>query len=123
MAVTKTYIPKKDHDAVVRWQETYLPDYDFLVENWDKYFPKDQQFELCAFRELGMCNEIECGALKGQDKFTQARDMEIDLGSALVERPDTLFKEISESSAPPTEHSPSGEQVLVSVEGNDWNQR
>ncbi len=84
MAMTKTYIPKKYHDAVMRWQETYLPDFDFLLEHWDKYFPKDQTFELCAFRELGMCNEIECGALKGRQKFTRAGAMEPEQGRHLL---------------------------------------
>jgi len=76
MNVTKTYIPKKFHQAVVKWQETYLPDYDFLLDNWDRYFPRDTQFELCAFREMGMCNEIECGEQKGSTKFRQAAEME-----------------------------------------------
>jgi len=76
MSVTKTYIPKKFHQAVVKWQETYLPDYDFLLDNWDRYFPRDTQFELCAFREMGMCNEIECGEQKGSTKFRQAAEME-----------------------------------------------
>ena len=72
----KTKIPKKYHDAVVRWQEKFLPDFDYLIDNWDRYFPKDPRFELCAYREMGMCNEIECGAMKGQPKFTRAGDME-----------------------------------------------
>ncbi len=76
MSVTKTYIPKKFHQAVVKWQETYLPDYDFLLDNWDRYFPRDTRFELCAFREMGMCNEIECGEQKGSTKFRQAAEME-----------------------------------------------
>jgi benzoyl-CoA 2,3-dioxygenase component B len=84
MGMTKTYIPKKFHDAVERWRETYLPDYDFLLEHWDKYFPKDPQFELCAYRELGMCNEIECGAKKGEPKFTRSVDMEVEPGRHLL---------------------------------------
>ena len=84
MGLTKTYIPKKFHDAVVRWQETYLPDFDFLQEHWDKYFPKDHRFELCAYREMGMCDEIECGAKKGQPKFTRAKQMEVEQGRHLL---------------------------------------
>jgi benzoyl-CoA 2,3-dioxygenase component B len=84
MEMTKTYIPKKFHDAVVRWQETYLPDYDFLQEHWDKYFPKDPQFELCAYRQMGMCNEIECGAKKGEPKYTRAAQMETDQARHLL---------------------------------------
>jgi len=84
MNVTKTYIPKKFHQAVVKWQETYLPDFDFLLDNWDKYFPQDTRFELCAFRELGMCNEIECGDQKGSPKFQQAAEMEQQQGGHLL---------------------------------------
>ena len=84
MGMTKTYIPKRFHDAVVRWQETYLPDFDFLLEHWDKYFPKDPRFELCAFREMGMCSEIECGANKGQPKFMHSADMEVEQGRHLL---------------------------------------
>ena len=84
MGMTKTYIPKKFHQAVVRWGETYLPDYDFLIEHWDKHFPKDPQFELCAYRELGMCNEIECGAKKGDPKFTRSAEMEVEPGRHLL---------------------------------------
>lgn len=84
MSMTKTHLPSKFHDAVVKWRETYLPDYDFLLEHWDKYFPKDQQFELCVFRELGMCTEIECGEKKGQPKFSRAADMEVKQGGHLL---------------------------------------
>jgi 1,2-phenylacetyl-CoA epoxidase catalytic subunit len=73
---TKTVnLPKRFHDAVVKWRETYLPDYDFLIENWDKHFPNDPEFQLCAYRQLGMCSEIECGDLKGKPKATRACEM------------------------------------------------
>jgi len=75
MSVRTTTLPKKFHDAVLTWKDAYLPDYEFLLDNWDKHFPKDQQFELCAYRELGMCTEIECGDLKGKPKFTRAADL------------------------------------------------
>ncbi len=73
--MTKTRLPGKYHDAVVKWRQTFLPDYDFLVENWDKHFPRDRPFELCAFRELGICNEIECGDAEGEPKRTRAADL------------------------------------------------
>lgn len=75
MRTRETRLPAQFHDAVVRWGETFLPDYDFLIDNWDKHFPKDPRFELCAYRELGICNEIECGDLKGKPKFTRATDL------------------------------------------------
>jgi 1,2-phenylacetyl-CoA epoxidase catalytic subunit len=75
MSVRTTTLPKQFHDAVVRWRETYLPDYDFLMDNWEKHFPHEPRFELCAYRELGMCTEIECGESKGKPKHTRAGEM------------------------------------------------
>ncbi len=75
MTTRQTELPKKFHQAVEKWRDRFLPDYDFLLETWDTYFPRDPQFRLCAYRELGMCDEIECGDLKGNDKFKKAGKM------------------------------------------------
>jgi 1,2-phenylacetyl-CoA epoxidase catalytic subunit len=71
MAVEEARLPKRYHEAVVRWRQTFLPDYDFLVDNWEKHFPKERPFKLCAYRELGICGEIECGDHKGKPKATR----------------------------------------------------
>lgn len=75
MSVKTTTLPKRYHEAVLRWRDVFLPDYNFLMENWDKHFPNDPQFELCAYREMGMCSEIECGDMKGKPKATKAADL------------------------------------------------
>ena len=75
MSMRQVELPKKYHQAIVKWSERYLPDYGFLVENWDKYFPRDPQFKLCAYREAGMCTKIECGELEGQPKYDAAGKM------------------------------------------------
>jgi 1,2-phenylacetyl-CoA epoxidase catalytic subunit len=75
MSVKTSTLPKRYHEAVLKWKEVFLPDYDFLIENWDKHFPNDPEFQLCAYRELGMCSEIECGDLKGKPKFQKAGDL------------------------------------------------
>ncbi|HEX4959541.1 MAG TPA: Phenylacetic acid catabolic protein [Thermoanaerobaculia bacterium] len=75
MNVKTSTLPKPYHEAVLRWKDVFLPDYDFLLANWDKHFPNDPEFQLCAFRELGMCTEIECGDLKGKPKFQKAGEM------------------------------------------------
>ena len=67
-------LPKKYHDAVLRWKDTFLPDWDYLMEHWDEHFPKET-FELCAYRELGMCSEIEVGKDQGKPKYTRASEM------------------------------------------------
>jgi 1,2-phenylacetyl-CoA epoxidase catalytic subunit len=75
MNVKTTTLPKNFHDAVLKWKDAYLPDYEFLLDNWEKHFPREPRFDLCAYRELGMCTEIECGDAKGKPKFTRAADM------------------------------------------------
>jgi 1,2-phenylacetyl-CoA epoxidase catalytic subunit len=75
MSVRTSSLPKHFHDAVTRWKDTFLPDYDYLLEHWEKFFPNEPRFELCAYRELGMCDSIECGDLKGKPKFIKAGDM------------------------------------------------
>ena len=75
MSTRTTSLPKSYHDAVVKWRETFLPDYDFLLDNWEKHFPNDPRFELCAYRQLGMCTEIECGDLQGKPKYKRACEM------------------------------------------------
>jgi 1,2-phenylacetyl-CoA epoxidase catalytic subunit len=69
------HLPQRFHDAVVKWREAFLPDYQFLLDSWEKHFPNDSKFELCAYRQLGMCTEIECGDLKGKPKYNRAAEM------------------------------------------------
>ena len=71
-------LPKTYHEAVVRWKDTFLTDYDFLMENWEKHFPNDPRMELCAYREMGMCKEIEVGDRKGKPKYVRASEMHPD---------------------------------------------
>ncbi len=84
MSVRSTSLPKKYHDAVLRWRDEFLPDYAFLIDNWDRYFPKDQRFELCAYRELGICDEIECGDHLGKPKYLRAADIEAEQAGHLL---------------------------------------
>jgi len=82
--VRTSTLPKKFHDAVVRWGQTFLPDYQLLLDNWEKFFPHDKRHELCAYRQLGMCDEIECGTMKGKPKFGRATEMTPELADHLL---------------------------------------
>ena len=75
MSARTASLPKPFHDAVVKWREAFLPDYQFLLDNWEKHFPNDPRFELCAYRQLGMCTEIECGDLQGKPKYNHPCEM------------------------------------------------
>ena len=76
MRTRETSLPRRYHDAVVAWRETFIPDYDYLMENWEQHFPKEPRFRLCAYRELGICGQIECGLDEGKPKITRACDLE-----------------------------------------------
>lgn len=81
---TTSELPKKYHDAVVRWRQTYLPDFDYLIENWDRYFPRDPQFRLCAYRECGMPCAIECGEDEGKPKHQSACELRPEVGHQIL---------------------------------------
>jgi hypothetical protein len=48
MKVENVTLEKKYHDAVEHWRRHWMPDYGLLLEHWDRYFPKDEPFCLCA---------------------------------------------------------------------------
>ncbi|MEM9593358.1 MAG: Phenylacetic acid catabolic protein [Acidobacteriota bacterium] len=84
MAVREVLLPKIYHDAVERWRDTFLPDFGFLLDSWEKHFHKEPKFKLCAFRELGMCDEIECGPKKGQAKASKPSELDEDQAAHLL---------------------------------------
>lgn len=84
MAVESELLPKKYHEAVLKWQRTFLPDFDFLQANWEKHFPKDAPYRLCAYRDNCVCKEIEVGAQKGQQKFERACEMSSEQANHLL---------------------------------------
>ena len=68
MHVENLTLEKKFHDAVEHWRRHWLPDYDLLLENWDRYFPKDEPFCLCAKMELRTPDVISVGEHAGEQK-------------------------------------------------------
>lgn len=84
MPTRQVRLPANFHAAVEKWRDTFIPDHELLIENWERFFPKEPVFELCAFRELGMCDEIECGDLKGQPKATKPSELSEDASRHLV---------------------------------------
>ncbi len=84
MSVRATELPKAYHQAVERWRDTYLPDFALLLEKWDRFFPRDRPFKLCAYRECGSCAKIECGEKKGQEKYVRVGEMGSDQAAHLL---------------------------------------
>jgi 1,2-phenylacetyl-CoA epoxidase catalytic subunit len=71
MKIENVTLEKKYHDAVEHWRRHWMPDYDSLLTSWDKYFPKDEPFCLCAKMELGTSDVVQIGEHKGEKKRLQ----------------------------------------------------
>src|SRR5438034_3363944 len=68
-------LPKAYHDAIEHWQRHNFPDYPKLAEEWDRFFPKDEPFCLCAKIAEDIPNEIEVGDRKGQQKALAPKEL------------------------------------------------
>jgi len=68
MKVETITLEKKYHDAVEHWRRHNLQDYDLLLKNWEKYFPKDEPFCLCAKMECGTPDTVAVGDHAGEKK-------------------------------------------------------
>ncbi len=76
MRVENTTLPKRYHDAVLHWQRHNFPSYTDLLPSWQKYFPQDDEFCLCAKVELGGSDLIQIGDKAGQPKRLKPTEMD-----------------------------------------------
>src|SRR5881396_3256741 len=65
MKVENLTLEKKYHSAVEHWRRHNFKDYPTLIENWQKYFPTDEEFCLCAKLELGTSDVVKVGEHTG----------------------------------------------------------
>lgn len=77
-------LPDKYHQAVLHWQKHNFPEYPSLAESWDRYFPKDEPFCLCAKLATNMPAEIEVGDRKGQPKALEPRELDPEAAKQLL---------------------------------------
>ena len=77
-------LPKPFHDAVVHWQQHNFPDYPRLAEDWERFFPKDQPFCLCARIARSTGDTIDVGERKGQPKATAPKDLDPEAAQQLL---------------------------------------
>jgi 1,2-phenylacetyl-CoA epoxidase catalytic subunit len=68
MKVEEIALERKYHSAVEHWRRHNFKDYETLLENWEKYFPTDERFCLCAKMELGMPETVQIGEHRGEKK-------------------------------------------------------
>ena len=77
-------LPKAYHEAVEHWQRHNFPDYPMLAEVWEKYFPRDQEFCLCARIQQGMPEVIEIGDLVGKPKAKEPSQLDPEAAQILL---------------------------------------
>lgn len=68
MKVEQLTLEKKYHDAVEHWRRHWIPDYELLLSQWDRYFPRDEAFCLCAKLECGTPETVPLGEHAGEKK-------------------------------------------------------
>ncbi|TMQ67638.1 MAG: hypothetical protein E6K78_03855 [Candidatus Eisenbacteria bacterium] len=68
MNVAEVTLEKKYHRAVEHWRRHWLPDYETLLAQWDRYFPQDEPFCLCAKMECGTPDRVAVGEHAGEAK-------------------------------------------------------
>ena len=68
MKVENIALEHRYHDAVEHWRRHNFKDYETLLDGWEKFFPKDEKFCLCAKLELGTPDVIAIGEQKGEKK-------------------------------------------------------
>ena len=73
----RTYeVPKPYHDAVMHWQKHNFPDYPLLAQAWDRYFPTDDAFCLCARIQESIPEAQPVGARAGEPRSLRPEDLE-----------------------------------------------
>ena len=67
-------LPDRMHNAIVEWQKRHFSDYDYMIDNWSRFYSQ-KPFELVAkVGKLGS-ESIEVGEMKGRPKFQHAKEM------------------------------------------------
>lgn len=75
MADNQLLVSKKYHGAILDWQKANFPDLAILQKYWNKHFPNEQQFHLCAKTQKVKNEKILQGKYIGLNKFSQAKEM------------------------------------------------
>ena len=73
-------------DAVAHWVKHNFQDLPLLDKYWDKYFPADDAFCLCAKLDLSTSKTQEVGDHKGQPKAEDPSELTEEAAKHLVAR-------------------------------------
>ena len=75
MNVETARIPKKYEDAIAHWVKHNFPDLPILDKYWDKHFPADDRFCLCAKMDLSTSTTQEVGDHVGEAKAEEPGEL------------------------------------------------
>jgi 1,2-phenylacetyl-CoA epoxidase catalytic subunit len=75
MNVETTRIPKKYEDAIAHWVKHNFPDLPILDKYWDKHFPSDDRFCLCAKMDVTTSKTQDVGDHKGEAKAEDPNEL------------------------------------------------
>ena len=75
MNLETAQIPKKYEDAIAHWVKHNFPDLPLLDKYWDKYFPADDRFCLCAKMDLSTSRTQEVGDHAGEAKAEEPGEL------------------------------------------------
>ncbi len=77
-------LPPAYHGAVLHWQRHNFPEYARLPEEWERFFPKEPQFCLCARLAQNVRDDIEVGDRAGSPKATEPKDLDPEAARQLL---------------------------------------
>src|SRR5213594_2529087 len=75
MKVENITLEKKYHSAVEHWRRHNFKDYPTLIDNWQKFFPTDEEFCLCAKLELDTPDVVSVGDHQGELKRSKPDEL------------------------------------------------
>lgn len=77
-------LAKPYHEAILHWQKHNFPDYPLLSQRWEKFFPTDPPFCLCAKFAEGVSDVVEVGDRKGQPKAIDPKELDPETAHTLL---------------------------------------
>ena len=81
----RTYeLPRAFHDAVMHWQKHNFPDFPLLAKSWEKYFPTDDAFCLCARIQESIPDAQPVGAHAGEPRSLRPNELEPEAAQHLL---------------------------------------
>ncbi len=80
----RSELPREYHEAVVHWQRHNFPDFPKLAQEWDRFFPRDEPFCLCAKLGENVSDVVEVGERAGRPKALEPAELDPEAAHILL---------------------------------------